>query len=50
MIFLDFSRICASLNTHYLIWYSASAFSSSTTYEEEAAIVGVKVGGVDGVG
>ena len=47
---LDFSRNCMSLSTHYLIWYSASAFSSTTTYKEEAAVVGVEVGGVDGVG
>ena len=39
-----------SLSTHYLIWNSASAFSSTPTHEEEAAIVGVEVGGIDGVG
>ena len=50
MKLLEFSRVCASLSTHYLVWYSASAFSSPTTYEQEAAIVGVEVGGIDGVG
>ena len=38
------------LRTHYLIGYSASAFSSTPPYEEEAAIVGVEVGGIDWVG